>query len=77
MPDDDRLGNLPMVGDVNIFLYGGNTGDSPPLAQTESEENENYAEVEVMIAGMLPLSYLSRIVIEFDPSSNRRTVIPA
>ena len=58
MPEDDRLGDLPMVGDVNIFLYGNHPGVSSSLAQTQSEsseEDENYAEVEIMIAGMLLL----------------------
>jgi len=76
-PEDDKLGNLPMVGDVNIFLYGNHQGNSPPLAQSESsEEDETYAEVEIMIAGMFLL--LSQIIaIDLTRFSNRRTVIPA
>ena len=76
-PEDGKLGNLPMVGDVNIFLYGNHQGNSPPLAQSESsEEDETYAEVEIMIAGMFLL--LSQIIaIDLTRFSNRRTVIPA
>lgn len=53
VPTDERLASLPMIGDVNIFLYG-----SPPSTETSSNmstvdrgEEDFYAEVEIMIAG--------------------------
>ncbi|KAF9479213.1 hypothetical protein BDN70DRAFT_807392 [Pholiota conissans] len=57
-PTDERLASLPMVGDVNVFLYG-----TPPHLRTDSidssratisdgdqVEDEFYAEVEIMVA---------------------------
>ncbi|KAJ6526264.1 GNAT domain-containing protein [Mycena vulgaris] len=40
-PKDPRVSSLQMIGDVNIFLHGARTGD---------DEDEFYAEVEIMIA---------------------------
>ncbi len=56
LPTDERLASLPMIGDVNIFLYG----TPPSHAKNESQdakentelEDEFYAEVEIMIAGV-------------------------
>lgn len=50
-PSDPRIGMLPMVGDVNIFLHGSpmshGAGDSPE----ENDHDGFEAEVEIMIAG--------------------------
>ena len=56
LPTDERLARLPMIGDVNLFLYG----TPPSHAENESQdaeentelEDEFYAEVEIMIAGV-------------------------
>ncbi|KAJ7193834.1 GNAT domain-containing protein, partial [Mycena pura] len=47
IPQDSRVSSLPMIGDVNIFLHG-----TPPhlRSATDAEEDEFYAEVEIMIA---------------------------
>lgn len=53
-PMDERLANLPMVGDVNIFLYGVPPhlrSISPNTTALEDDEDDFYAEVEIMIAG--------------------------
>ncbi|KAJ7772934.1 GNAT domain-containing protein [Mycena maculata] len=48
-PGDSRISALPMIGDVNIFLHG-----PPPHLRPEKpgvvDEDEFYAEVEIMIA---------------------------
>lgn len=49
-PLDPRIGLLPMVGDVNIFLHGSRrAGDSPE--ENDHEGHDFEAEVEIMIAG--------------------------
>ncbi|KAF9522627.1 GNAT domain-containing protein [Crepidotus variabilis] len=52
LPDSPLLSKLPMVGDVNIFLYGSRLSlEIPPACDTEdSEDGHSYAEVEIMIA---------------------------
>ncbi|KAJ3505232.1 hypothetical protein NLJ89_g7525 [Agrocybe chaxingu] len=52
LPTDERLAKLPMVGDVNIFLYGTipSQEQSSSVALTDEEEEGFYAEVEIMIA---------------------------
>jgi hypothetical protein len=54
-PQDPRVSGLPMIGDVNIFLHG----SSPHLRPDNIEdEDEFYAEAEIMIAGTPASSYL-------------------
>lgn len=55
-PSDPRIGLLPMVGDVNIFLHGSpmshRPGDSPEESHGNDHEGHDFeAEVEIMIAG--------------------------
>jgi hypothetical protein len=52
LPSDPLLKQCPMVGDVNIFLYGSLQSLQSSL-KTESSEDEDsgHAEVEIMIAG--------------------------
>ncbi|KJA17662.1 hypothetical protein HYPSUDRAFT_46140 [Hypholoma sublateritium FD-334 SS-4] len=54
LPTDERLACLPMIGDVNIFVYGvppSNSENKPQEIQEDAElEDEFYAEVEIMIA---------------------------
>jgi hypothetical protein len=52
---DTRLPQCPMVGDVNIFINGALEGLQSPL-NTNDEEDEGHAEVEIMIAGELIFS---------------------
>ncbi|KAF8174400.1 N-acetyltransferase 9-like protein [Pholiota molesta] len=52
-PTDERLAHLPMVGDVNIFLYGvppHRRSVSPSTTTPKDDEDDFYAEVEIMIA---------------------------
>jgi len=51
LPIDNRLAGLPMVGDVNMFLYG-SIPSTEDLPTDEDDEDGFYAEVEIMIAGM-------------------------
>ena len=53
---DPLLTKCPMVGDVNIFLYGSLQSLQSPLKAHSSEDGEEdedagHAEVEIMIAG--------------------------
>ncbi|KAF8961188.1 GNAT domain-containing protein [Flammula alnicola] len=60
LPTDEQLTKLPMIGDVNIFLSGVplhlRQGDAPSIAPTSpdetntEDEDDFYAEVEIMIA---------------------------
>ncbi|EFI27016.1 N-acetyltransferase 9-like protein [Coprinopsis cinerea okayama7 len=57
-PTDPRLTVCPMVGDVNLFLYGSLESLRRPLAskdegdteEEQSEDDDGHAEVEIMIA---------------------------
>lgn len=55
LPTDERLACLPMIGDVNIFLYGAPPSHpenkTPEIQEDAEPEDEFYAEVEIMIAG--------------------------
>ena len=56
LPSDPLLKTCPMVGDVNIFLYGSLQSLQKSLSKTESSEDDEdsgHAEVEIMIAGEL------------------------
>ncbi|KAJ7481058.1 GNAT domain-containing protein [Mycena galericulata] len=49
-PSDPRVSALPMIGDVNIFLHGPPPHLRVPDSALEEEEDQFYAEVEIMIA---------------------------
>jgi hypothetical protein len=62
-PTDERLAHLPMVGDINIFLYGvppHRRSVSPSTTTSKDDEDDFYAEVEIMIAGSSRMHTLNR-----------------
>ncbi|RXW11319.1 hypothetical protein EST38_g14537 [Candolleomyces aberdarensis] len=73
LPSDPLLKKCPMVGDVNIFLYGSLKSLQSPLKAHSSEDGEEedagHAEVEIMIAGMRDIIFLfSQPSTQPDPS---------
>lgn len=62
--DDSNLDNLPMVGDVNMFLKGipphlrKEPSPDVPLDTDEQEDGDFEAELEIMIAGAFNLYLL-------------------
>jgi hypothetical protein len=62
-PEDPRIGALPMVGDVNLFLSG-NRHTSPNSDDTGREDEDGFeAEVEIMIAGKQTLGHAHHAMI--------------
>ena len=61
LPDDGRLQECPMVGDVNLFLSGDLVSLAAPLdlSIAAEEEQSGHAEVEIMIAGTFYTSFVS------------------